>query len=127
MLLYAVGGIMQDNNGRALNPPVIVRAWGDEPVRLFLHRIDNKRCYVGNETSKSPIGLPEDQVFAFDVDRFARLSTAFQQGDVDKLGELWANIPVEDSACNRYQDMLKSLHDQEPFTDSECASSGNNQ
>ena len=87
---------MQENNVRALKPPVIVRAWGDQPVKLFLHRIENKQSYVGNETSKSPIGLPDDQVFAFDLDRFDCLSTVSQQGDVDKLGEFWANIPVDD-------------------------------
>jgi hypothetical protein len=42
MLLYALGGIMQENNGDALEPLVIVRAWGNEPVRLYLYRIDNK-------------------------------------------------------------------------------------
>jgi hypothetical protein len=100
---------MQENNNsdrgskiRAAKPPVIVRAWGDEPVKLVLYRIDNKRCYVGLETSKAPIGLPVDQVFVFDVDRFYRLSTVFQQGDVGKLAELWAGIPVDDFACNRY-------------------------
>jgi hypothetical protein len=122
---------MQENNipvaSRAINPPVIVRAWGDEPVRLILYKIDNKRCYVGIETSKSPIGLPEDQVFAFDVDRFCMLSTVFKQGDVDKLGQLWASIPVDDFACNKYKDMLTCLHDQENVTDSERVASGNNQ
>ena len=125
MLLYALGGIMQENNGDALKPLVMVRAWGNEPVRLYLHRIDNKRCYVGCKASTSPIGLPDDQVFAFDLDRFNVLYTTFQQGDVNKLSELWANISVEDYACNKYQDVLRSLHDQENVANPECSSSGN--
>lgn len=118
---------MQENNGRAVNPLVIVRAWGNEPVKINLYRIDNTRCYVGSEKSKFPIGLPCDQVFAFDVDRYSQLRTAFCDGDVRKLSELWANIPLDDFACNRYQDILESPHDQENVTDSERVASGNNQ
>src|SRR5438094_2127692 len=103
----------------------MVRSWGDEPVKLVLHRIDNNICYVGSENAKRPIGLPNDQVFQFDLDRFASLSTAFQQGDKRKLGELWANIPVDDFACNKYQDVLRSLHDQESITDPERATGRN--
>jgi hypothetical protein len=116
---------MQQNNSRVQKPPVMLRAWGDEPVRLFLHRIANKRCYVGQEASTTAIGIPNEQVFWFDVDRFAQLRAAFQQNDLCKLGELWANIPVDDYACNKYQDVIESLHDQEDIANSECATSRN--
>jgi len=112
---------MQLDNGSTRKVPVIVRAWDDEPVKLFLHRIENNRCFVGNSSTIRPIGLPVDQVFWFDPLRFAELSTVFQQGDKGKLGELWANISVDDLTCNRYQDVLESLHDQENVTDSERA------
>ena len=108
-------------------PVVIVRAWGDEPVTFTLHSIENNRCYVGAVGALRPIGLPIDQVFAFDVDRFNILSTVFQQGDRRKLGELWANMPVDDLACNRYQDMLVSQHDQEHIAHPERTTSGNTQ
>ncbi len=111
---------MQLNNEVNVRPSVIVRAWGDEPVKLTLHRIENKRCYVGNERTLCPIGLPFDQVFAFDVDRFASLCTAFTQKDISSLAKLWAGIPVDDFACNKYQDVLGSSHDQENITDPEC-------
>jgi hypothetical protein len=107
---------MQENNGRAFNPPVIVRAWGDEPVKVFLYAIENNRCIVGASDGVRTLSLPADQVFYFDVDRLTSLSTAFQQGDRRKLGELWAKIPVDDFACNRYQDKLECLHDQEPIS-----------
>ena len=65
---------MQANNGPPLKPAVIVRAWGDEPVKLFLHRIENRRCYVGKLESHTPIGLPDDQVFIFDQQFFNRVT-----------------------------------------------------
>ena len=114
---------MQENNDHPIRPQVMVRAWGDEPVKLSIHRIENKRCYVGNEVSKSPVGLPNDQVFVFDLDRSSLLCTAFKHGDADKLGELWAKMTVDDFACNKYQISLECSHDQEHFTDSESAPS----
>ena len=118
---------MQVKSGRADMLPVIVRAWGDEPVKLFLHRIENNRCYVGSKETSRPIGLPLDQVFWFDVDKFHNLSTAFNSSDARKLGELWAKIPVDDFACNRYQNRLRSLHDQEHVPNSERTTSGNDE
>jgi len=117
----------QENNTRAEHPPVIVRAWGDQPVKLVLHAIENNRCVVGSTNGTRTLSLPTEQVFYFNVDRFNALSTAFQQGDKRKLGELWENIPLDDFACNRYQDMLSSVHDQEHFTDPECTSRGDSQ
>jgi len=38
---------------------------------------------------------------------FDTLRTVFQQGDSRKLGEFLANIPVDDLACNRYQDKFQ--------------------
>jgi hypothetical protein len=116
---------MQQDNKNVTKPPVIVRSWGDEPVKLFLHRIENNRCYVGQTESQRPIGLPFDQVFGFDVDKFHTLSTVFQQHDLRRLGELWANMTVDDFACNRYQDMLQSQHDQEHIADTESAPRSN--
>ena len=118
---------MQANNDYLHKPIVLVRAWGDEPVKLNLHRIENNRCFVAAAGALRPIGLPLNQVFVFDLDRFSTLSTAYESSDFGKLGELWANIPVDDLACNRYQDMLRCVHDQENLTDSECATRGNTQ
>jgi hypothetical protein len=115
------------NNSDRREPRVIVRSWGDQPVSLYLYYIENNRVFVGSENCKQTIGLPCDQVFAFDEDRFSRLCTAFTQGDMSKLGELYANIPVDDFACNKYQDNLDSQHDQENVTYSERTASGGEQ
>lgn len=104
--------------------PVIVRAWGDEPVRLFLYFIENNRCYVGQEECTRPIGLPIDQVFAFDSHRFSTLMHSYHIGNMLELKNLYESIPVEEFACNKYQDNLECLHDQEHFSDSGSTSSG---
>jgi hypothetical protein len=114
---------MQENKSKSERPLVIVRAWGDEPVTLSLHRIDNNRCYVGSENASRPIGLPSDQVLKFDVNKFSTLRTSFQQGDARKLGELWANMALDDFSCNKYQDNVSCSHDQEHFSDSESNAS----
>jgi len=118
---------MQENNRSTLLLPVIVRAWGDEPVKLFLHRIENNRCYVGQRESRRPIGLPFDEVFAYDEDRFVTLSTSFQHGDLRNVSEIYANISVDDFACNKYQDVLRSRHDQKNITDTGLVESGDAQ
>lgn len=98
--------------------PVIVRAWGNEPVLLMLYAIENNRCYVGGENSRRPIGLPVDQVFAFDSHRFSTLREAWELGNVAKTGSIFDDFTVDDFACNRYRDNIKCLHDQEDITDS---------
>jgi hypothetical protein len=105
-------------------PPVIVRGWGGEPVVLYLHRIENNRCYVGQPHTVKPIGLPVNQVFAFDSQLFSTLSTAYSTQDAAGLERLYGTIRLDDFACNRYQDNVPSLHDKEDFTNSECDAGG---
>jgi hypothetical protein len=116
---------MQANKIIDAGSAVIVRAWGDEPVKLYLYKIENKRVFVGSENCKSPIGIPLEQVFPFDLDAFDHLCTAFQQ-DGGKMGEHWANIGMDDFSCNTYQDNLYYKHDQESLGSSgstqECVS-----
>lgn len=95
---------------------VIVRSWGDEPVQFLLYCIENNRCYFGGESSRRPIGLPFDQVFAFDSHRFSTLRKAWSEG---KSG-IFSDFTVDDFACNMYQDNVGSPHDQENITDSGC-------
>jgi hypothetical protein len=108
-------------------PQVIVRSWGDQPVILFLYRVENNRCFVGSENTRRPIGLPEDQVFVFDKTRFAQLSTAYRSGNKAKLRAVYDLFGVDDFACNRYQDKLESSHDKENIADSERIAGGNTQ
>ena len=116
---------MQENNRPSGKAPVIVRAWGDEPVKLFLHRIENNRCYVGSIESRRPIGLPVDQVFVFNEDVFSDLIHRFAQACTGKKGEIWANMAVDDFSCNKYQKTVGYSHDQENISSSECVAGGN--
>jgi hypothetical protein len=90
-------------------------------VKLFLYAIENKRCKVGAEEGTRAIGLPFDQVFYFDLDKFSALSTAFEQNDKANLSSEWQKMTVDDFACNKYRDVLRSLHDQESISSSGSA------
>ena|SRR5882672_242609 len=105
---------------------VIVRAWGDEPITLFMHSIDNNRVYVGQEHSDAVIGLPSEQVFLFDEHWFSTLRSAFESGDRGNLESMYSHLAVN-SPCNRYQDVLESAHDKENITDSRSAASSSEQ
>lgn len=110
---------MQPESTQPRKIPVIVRGWADEPVKLYLHRIENNRCYVGSEGAVRPIGIPPEQVFLFDENTFSTLCSQFNAQNRVQLGEEWANIRMDDFVCNRYQDMLKCSHDQEHLTHTE--------
>ncbi len=108
---------MLDKGCPDLKIKVMVRAWGDEPVPLFLYSIENKRAYVGKQDGTKVIGLPLDQVYLFDDGAFSGLQQAFKAASWSKLSSMYREISVK-SICNRYQDVLKSLNDKENITDS---------
>jgi hypothetical protein len=105
------------NNETKIRPKVVVRAWGDEPVVLFLQAIDRTHAYVGQEGSGKVIGLPHNQVFLFNQADFLALKNAYACGNVDKLSSIYSQLEIN-SPCNRYQDNVESGHDKENVTDS---------
>lgn len=105
---------------------VIVRAWGDEPVVLFMHSIYNTTAYVGKEHSKTVIGLPREQVFLFNEATFVLMRSEFDCGNVDNLSSIYSDLEIN-SPCNRYQDSLESQHDKENITDSGSVASSSEQ
>ncbi len=115
------------NNELYVRKAVIMRAWGDEPLRRTLFFIDNTHTYIGGEGSDRCIGLPHNQVFAFDGPLYSRLREAYETGEIQTLSTLYSSIPVDDLACNRYQDAVGSLHGQEDITDSKRVAGGNGQ
>lgn len=96
---------------------VIVRVWGDEPVILFLHRVDTNRVMVGTEDGNHTIGLPPNQVFVFEENLYAELRRVYKRNDRDKLASISAAMIVKEKTCNKYQDKLESSHDKENISD----------
>lgn len=94
------------NSKLYVDKAVIVRAWGDRPVKLNLRRVCKSHCYVGNTGSLAEIGVPNEQVFAFSEELYQKLSAAFQVKDFHDLHQLYTHISVDDFACNKYQDKL---------------------
>lgn len=88
------------------NDRVIVRAWGNEPVALLVYRADSKDSvvFVGAEGCRRPIGLPWDQVFAFEDETFKRLRTVYEREESEELLNIY-------STCIRYLNNVDSLHD----------------
>lgn len=95
------------------HPNVIAKGWGGEPSKLILYFVENNTCYVGQEGSARTIGLPEDEVFGWDEALFEDLKSAFSGRDFHRLKKLYADISVDDFACNRYLNKVPSIHGQE--------------
>jgi hypothetical protein len=91
---------------------VIVRGWGNEPVKLFLHRIENNRCYVGKEDSEESLSLPMTDVLTYDDTLFGNLHSAYSQQDTALLCELYDKA-LDDFTCIRNKNKVESSHDQE--------------
>lgn len=94
---------------------VIVRSFGEEPVRLVAHSIDRAkhRVFVGKETASQPISLPFTDVFDYSPDLFTQLAQAFQKGDTVTLQKIYTDLRGKKS-CNRYQISVNSVHEKEP-------------
>lgn len=106
-------------------PEVIVRAWGDEPVRLRAHGLNRAQTgvYVGQIDAERPICLSLEDVFDYNAERFNGLLDAYSQGDNERLKALYEEIKRRNkssSPCNRYHKMLSSQHEKE----AEIADSG---
>ena len=115
------------NKALYINKTVVVRAWGDEPVRLTLNRVTDTHCYVGHKGKPYEVGIRHDHVFTCPKDRYIDMRNAFEQGDFPKLRELYFSDSVENCSCNKYQDTLDSSHDQEGVTDTTGATVSDSQ
>lgn len=102
---------MESNNNEQ-RKAVIVRAWGDEPVKMFLHSIEDNVLYVGQMGSVHSIGLPLRDVYVFDDELFESLRSVYITHDMQALRALYENA-LDDFSCIKYQDKVISLHDQE--------------
>ncbi len=106
---------------------VIVRAWGNEPVILRAVRVDlqNDLIQLFKKDPKHSINLPMDDVFLYDECWYRELQLAFIEHKSADLARMFDLKNVGKNNCNKYQDMIRSLHEEETeVTDSECIEAG---
>ena len=70
---------------------VIVRAFGDEPVPLWLSKVVGDRVVVANSEESTTLSLPARSVFEFNATLLDALRAAFKSRDVKRLAHLWAS------------------------------------
>lgn len=68
---------------------VMVRSYGDEPVRLRAIARDFQRVTVCGANSQHALRYPADLVFDYDEDRFRAILRAFEGEDEGSLKRLW--------------------------------------
>ena len=108
-------------------PEVIVRSWGNEPVRLLAHGIDTQkqRVFVGVRGARRPISLPWSVVFDFEPETFRSLRGAYTSGNSEELDGAYRRLAVDERSCNKYRNNVYSGHDKEgQIADSKGPSGG---
>jgi hypothetical protein len=83
---------------------VIVRSWGDEPVRLRVYRVENNgnTVFVGPEHGEGrAIGLPSEQIYEFTDAVHRLLHDAYSAADFDKIRQIYGD-------CNKYKNKVDS-------------------
>lgn len=69
---------------------VIVRAYGNEPVQLIAYSADRAHVVVAGGDRAKAIGFRIANVFEFEEELFADLSSAYSSGDASALTALWS-------------------------------------
>ena len=69
-------------------PAVMVMAYNDEPVQLFVLRRDGTYLHVVNRDMTQPIGFPIDRAYVFEERKYRALRQAWETKNVDKLSTL---------------------------------------
>lgn len=72
-----------------LRCPVMVRAYGDRPVRLTAVGVRGAAVDTIGADESRPMPFRVDRVFRFDGDLYRDLWLAFDAGDRVRLEELW--------------------------------------
>lgn len=83
-------GTVQETN----RPTVLVRAFGGEPVALVAVGRLGRAIEVTGSRRSSTIGFPADDVLQFDESLQARLRSAFDADDHDRLRRLWCEAKL---------------------------------
>lgn len=68
---------------------VIVRAYADEPVRLYAIGSSAGRVEVAGADKRYSIRYPRQWVYAFEQSAFNKLRNAYEEGNMSELKRLW--------------------------------------
>jgi hypothetical protein len=71
---------------------VIVRAFGDEPVALFVVSDDGEYITVASRDGVATVRFPRACVFRFDSALLSAMKAAFDRKEADLLKSLWRNL-----------------------------------
>jgi hypothetical protein len=75
---------------------VIVRAFGDEPVKLMVVGRRGRSVLVAGRDGGHTVGFPSQYVYQFDAEQYNLLRGAWERGDRRALLSLWRET-VHDS------------------------------
>jgi hypothetical protein len=75
---------------------VIIRARGDEPVRLRAVAVRGKAVDVVGSDESTPMPFHLEKAYHFDRDLFGNLRAAYEGGEAQKLAVLWERaVPLD--------------------------------
>jgi len=83
---------MRLRNERGQKTVVIGRGFGDEPIKLVALRDHGQAIEViaEHEPEDKAIGFRKDWLYSFKPELFAKLRSAYQAGNGERLSHLWA-------------------------------------
>lgn len=71
---------------------VIIRAYGNEPVRLRAIRYDEKMVEVIGADPDKPVCFPIQWVYSDNEETYKKLLAAYEAGDAERLLMLWKTV-----------------------------------
>ena len=71
---------------------VIVRAYGDEPVLLWVLKKNGDRVMVTNQEKTTTLSFPARSVFTFNDETLKRLKKAYKDNNLDQLSKIWDSV-----------------------------------
>ena len=74
---------------RKMSVPVIVRAAGDEPVKLNIVNIEGHVAELVGADPRNTIGFPIELIYTYDEALFRQIADAYAAGNTTQLQKHW--------------------------------------
>ena len=91
--MRAFPNMSRTSEQKVQNTPVVVRAYGDEPVKLLVRAHHGQAVELVFEDRDVVVVFPAADVHRFTQDAMAKLKDAHKKGDRGRLNELWEKTP----------------------------------